>query len=271
MELKNWERNQIKVKITIRSGESTRNGAKEAVDRVDIQHQLQGQVINFETKIVDRSENWLAALIGSKTSQLSIDYEVYLPRFTPINIKNSFGEVILPERDGKVTVNVSYGDLHAKRLNADENKIKVEFAEATITGLNEATIDVQYGALTLGVANKLDVSLSFCAESNITEVTDAMTASLHYSSNVQIGLGKHIQSSQIKGNFTNIILSPHREAKIDLDVAMKMGKFNYNNTPLNLVADNKKSNTSSTYLANLNGGGNGKVTISNSYGNVRIR
>src|SRR5690606_36792715 len=122
VQLNNWDSSQIRVEVTVRTEESSRQRAKYALHRVEIVHTNQHQVISFETKIEPKEDSWCSNLTNTGKSSLSIDYEVYLPKFTPITIKNSYGSTIIPDRDGKVDLTIRYGSLNAKTLASISNR-----------------------------------------------------------------------------------------------------------------------------------------------------
>lgn len=270
VQLNNWDRNQIRVVVTVRTEESSRQRAKDALDRVEIVYTNQHQVISFETKIEPKEDSWWSSLTNTGKSSLSIDYEVYLPKFTPITIKNSYGATIIPDRDGKVDLTVRYGSLNAKTLASNSNRLQVSYSKATIQGLDEGSIDIKYGNLALGAANVLDLEMSYCSGSSIGEVRRSLAAVIKYSGNFEVGLGKNVQKTNIKGSYSGMQILPHKDAKLNFDVAVSYGNFKYTNSQIRINSHNERSRTSSSYSGTWNGGGNANVHITSSYGNVTM-
>lgn len=269
--LQNWDNNQIKVKVTIRTEESSRQRAKDALESVEIKQSADAQMINFETVINKRSESWWNNLTNSGNSSLSIDYEIYLPRYTGIIIKNSYGEVVVPDRDGRVDLIVNYGQLKAGRLNSASNLLKVAYSGVKIQSINEGSVDIKYGSLQLGAAKDLNVDLSYCSGSSIGEIGESANVNLRYSSNFEIGLSRNIKKTNIKASYSSLTVIPNKEAKFDLNVAVSYAKFKYPEGRTKVVEHDKKSNTSESFLAEWNGGGSATVIITSSYGNVSLR
>lgn len=271
VQLSNWDRNQIRVVVTVRTEESSRQRSQDALDRVDIVHSTQGQVISFETKIASKPDSWWTALTNSGSRSLSIDYEVFLPKFTGITIKNSYGETIIPDRDGKVDLTVQYGSLNAKNLGSNSNRLRISYSKATIQTLDEGNIDIKYGSLALGAANTLELDMSYCSGSSIGEIRESLDVSLKYSSNFELGLGKNIRKANIKGSYSGMQIMPHKDARMDFDVSVSYGSFKYSNSLARISNHTEKSRTSSSYTGNWNGGGYGVVNISSSYGSVTLQ
>lgn len=269
--LQNWDNNQIKVKITIRTEESSRQRAKDALESVEIKQSADAQMINFETVINKRSESWWNNITNVSNSSLSIDYEVYLPRYTGIIIKNSYGEVVVPDRDGRVDLNVSYGQLKAGRLNSASNLLKVAYSGVKVQSINEGSVDIKYGSLQLGAAKELNLDLSYCSGSSVGEVAESAIVNLRYSSNFEIGLGRNIQKGNIKASYSSLTVVPNKEAKFDVNVAVIYAKFKYPEGRTKVVEHDKKNHISKSYVAAWNGGGTATVYITSSYGNVSLR
>jgi len=271
VQLNNWDRNQIKVVVTIRTEESSRQRSRESLDRVEIVHSTQGQVISFETKIGQKSESWWSNLTNTGSSSLSIDYEVHLPKFTSINIINRYGETIIPDRDGKVDLTVQYGSLKAKNLRANANRLRISYSNATIQTLDEGSIDIKYGKLSLGAANSIELDMSYCSGSSVGEVRESISASLRYSGNFEVGLGRNIQKANIKGSYSGMQILPHNDAKANFDVAVNYGSFKYTNSAVRIVNHSERNRTASSYSGTWNGGGQAQINITSSYGSVTMR
>ncbi len=271
VQLSNWDNNQIKVVVTVRTEESSRQRAKETLDRVEISHSTQGQVISFETRIEPRSESWWSSLTNSGSRSLSIDYDIYLPKYTGITIKNSYGETIIPDRDGRVDLTVKYGSLNAKNLNSNSNKLYISYSKATIQTLDEGVIEIKYGNMALGAAKALDLDMSYCSGSSIGQVRESLSASLRYSGNFEVGLGKTIRKANIRGSYSGMQVLPDKDAKLDFDVSVSYGSFKYTNDRAKISNHNERSRTSSSYSGTWNGGGQGVVNISSSYGSVTLK
>src|SRR5690554_2354027 len=270
VQLNNWDRNQIKVVVTIRTEESSRQRAKESLERVEIVHSTQGQVISFETKIGQKSESWWSNLTNTGRSSLSIDYEVHLPKFTGINIINRYSATIIPDRDGKVDLTVQYGSLKAKKLNADANRLRISYSSAEIQTLDEGSIDIKYGKLSLGAANNLELDMSYCSGSSIGQIHDTFSASLKYSSGFEVGLGKDIKRARIKASYSGIQVIPNTQAKLDFEVSVSYGQFQYANDRARISSLTERNRTSKSYTGTWNGGGNGSLAITSSYGKVTL-
>src|SRR5690606_12628541 len=120
--INNWAKNEIKVIVTVRTAETSERRAQDALDRVRIDQSRSGSAISFETAIESSDSNWWSVLtsgVGDRT--LRVDYDIYLPKNNELVLANRYGAIELADRDGRVDVSVSYGSLHAGRLNSLDN------------------------------------------------------------------------------------------------------------------------------------------------------
>src|SRR5690606_38988399 len=118
-------------------------------------------VITFKTAIESGSSSWWSLLTsGSDDRSLNVDYDIYLPRQNELVLANRYGAIELSDRDGAVNVSVSYGSLHAGRLNGRDNSLSIAYSKADVEYLNEGDVTVRYGGFTLSEANKLTLAMS---------------------------------------------------------------------------------------------------------------
>src|SRR5690606_38043111 len=60
----NWNRNEAKVTITVRTAEGSEKRAQEALDRVRIEESTEGNVISLKTDITASGGSWWSSLTG---------------------------------------------------------------------------------------------------------------------------------------------------------------------------------------------------------------
>src|SRR5690606_628567 len=121
-------------------------------------------------------------------------YEVYLPKGNELVLANRYGTIELADREGRVSVSVSYGSLHAGRLNGRGNSLVIAYSKADVDYVNEGDITVRYGGITLSEAEKLTLVMN-SSGGEIGRINQDADISLHYSGGFNMGLGPAIRKA----------------------------------------------------------------------------
>lgn len=267
----NWNRNEISVKIRIRTAESSERRAQEALDRVAVDESTSGSRIALKTNIQSLGDaNWWTMFTGGKNDRaLQIDYEIHMPSKNEIAITNRYGAVELDDREGETAVSVSYGSLKAGRLNARNNSLSISYSQATIAYINTGDVSVSYGGFSLGEADKLTLALSYTSGSEVGIVNREADVSLRYSGGFELGLGQAIQKADISASYSAITINPLSGAAFNFNVSLSYGGFDYDQQRTH-IASQSGGNTSKSYTGYWNKTSNNVVNISSRYGKVRI-
>lgn len=268
--INNWMKNEVKVIVTVRTAESSERRAQEALDRVRIDQSRSGNVITFKTAIESGSSSWWSLLTsGSDDRSLNVDYDIYLPRQNELVLANRYGAIELSDRDGAVNVSVSYGSLHAGRLNGRDNSLSIAYSKADVEYLNEGDVTVRYGGFTLSEANKLTLAMS-SSGGEVGKVNQQANISLRYSGGFEIGLGPLIKKASIAAAYSNIHIRPASDATFNFDVAVSYGGFDYDRNRIN-IGSKSESHTSASYSGYWNKAGANVVSVSARYGAVSLK
>lgn len=268
----NWNRNEVKVTIRVRTAENSERKAQEALDRVHIDESKTGNRITLTTEIRSaESNNWWTMFTdgGDQNRALSIDYEIYMPKKNELAITNRYGPIDLDDRDGKTHISVSYGSLTAGRLNARDNSLSIAYSKGNIAYLNEGDVSVRYGGFQLGEAEKLTLALSYTSGSEIGLVNREANVSLKYSGGFELGLGSAIQRANIAASYSGIKINPAPSATFNFNVAVNYGGFDYNDQYTHINSQSG-GNTSKSYTGYWNKASNNTVSVSAKYGRVSI-
>ena len=267
----NWNRNEVKVTIKVRTAESSERRAQDALDRVRIDESKSSSNISFKTQIASGDSNWWSSLTsGGSDRSLSIDYEVYMPKGNELSLVNRYGAIELGDRDGKVDISVSYGSLNAGRLSSRANSLSVAYSKASIAYLNEGDVSVRYGGFTLSETEKLTLALSYTSGGRVGKVNGEADVSLRYSGGFQMGLGSAIKKANVAASYSSVDIRPVADASFNFDVAVSYGGFDYDRNRTNI--DHKsESSTSKSYTGYWNKTGSNAVSVSSRYGAVSLK
>jgi hypothetical protein len=200
-----------------------------------------------------------------------INYVVYMPAKSALDINNKFGTTILPALDGKVTINNQYGKLDAKALSNSDNIIHLKFVDANLASLTGSDLNVSYGSLNLDVADRLNAQLSFTPV-KIGRINTSGIINLKYGDGLIIGdMGKNLKTLTINSSFAPVKLGSTNDINADFDVTVHNSDFMYNNSDVNVTSktpDNERGYTSTKNYKGHIGKGNADklITIKTSYG-----
>lgn len=268
--INNWNRNEVKVTVRIRTAENSEKRAEDALDRVRIDESASGNTISFKTNISSSDSNWWSSLTqGTGDRALRIDYEVYIPKQNDLTLANQYGPIELADRDGKVTLSVNYGSLRAGRLNANHNTLSVAYSKADIDYLKDGDVSVRYGGLTLSESERLTLSISYSG-GEVGRVNQEADIAVRYGSPFKIGLGRDVKKVNVAASYAKVSIEPATGAAFNFNVAISYGGFDYDHDLANITAKSEGT-TSKSYIGYWNKSANSSVNISSRYGAVNLK
>jgi len=267
-----WSKNEFKVDVQVQVTADKTGDAKRFIDRISINDSKQGQMISFKTNIDSQPD-----LFGSKTSsrQIEINYVVYMPAQNALNVTNKYGNVELPDLDGKLVINCAYGNLQARSLSNPGNQVKVSYGDARIGSLKATDLDISYGSLVLGSVDKLNADVKY-SSAKIGKLTTSGVINVKYGSGIQISnLDENMKNLVVDAKYTNIKLGLGDDEDVDFDVTVHYGSFNYGNHPVNILktenAEKKGFNPTKIFKGHV---GKGNITrvinINSSYSSIKF-
>ena len=272
-----WNKSEVKVDVQIKVGANDDDLAQKLLDNVTIRDSKDGSGVYFKTNINndDNGSSW--SLFGGKRNnvrKIEVNYTVYMPSKNPLNLSNKYGATSLPDLEGKLVINNSYGSLVAKNLSNPGNQITVKYGSATIGSLNGSDLDVAYGSLSLGECNKLNADISY-GSAKIGRITTSGNINVKFSGNLNINeVDKNIKNLSVNSSYSSVKLGISNEQNADFDVTVRYGSFNYGGHDINITSkspsDNDRGyNPTKNYKGHLGKGSNDRnITINTSYGSV---
>ncbi|SDP88634.1 hypothetical protein SAMN05428975_3368 [Mucilaginibacter sp. OK268] len=272
-----WSKSEVKVDVQIKVGANDDDLAQKLLDNVTIRDNKDGSGVYFKTNINndDNGSSW--SLFGGKRNnvrKIEVNYTVYMPSKNPLNVSNKYGATSLPDLDGKLNINNSYGSLVAKNLSNPGNQITVKYGSATIGSLNGSDLDVAYGSLSLGECNKLNADISY-GSAKIGRITTSGNINVKFSGNLNINeVDKNIKNLSVNSSYSSVKLGISNEQNADFDVTVRYGSFNYGGHDINITSKSPSDNDrgyspTKNYKGHLGKGSNDRnITINTSYGSV---
>jgi hypothetical protein len=157
----------IDVKVTLRY--PNREKAERLLSYIDVKFKEEPDLISVKTVFDDKFSfsGW-----SGDSRRFRIDYNITMPEEMNLALTNRYGNTVLEDLTGSVSLDIKYGNLTAARLIRDNEK-----------PLNN--IRLEYGKGSVEEAGWLDLFLRYCSNFSITE-SQALLIDSRYSK-IQLG------------------------------------------------------------------------------------
>lgn len=143
IEVKTWEKGEVKIDALKVSKASTLSEAKENAAEVKIEVEKEGSTLRIRTEYPDRTFR------KSKSSNVSVQYSLWIPDKASVKIKSISGGVDLEKIGGTVDVNVVSGSIDIRKADqgVDCETVSGKLELQDITG--EANLKTISGRITV--------------------------------------------------------------------------------------------------------------------------
>ncbi len=95
-------------------------------------------------------------LFSSNEDQTHVDYYITIPDYINLKIENKYGNVILPNLQGDVNIQLSNGDFQARELKGN-NRLNLSFGSARINHLEQANLTLNFMETRINTGNKITI------------------------------------------------------------------------------------------------------------------
>jgi hypothetical protein len=207
--INSWEKSYAQVVITIIARSSDKSRAQERLEEVEIRERKLSGKIQLETEILSRSFSIL------RQQGIEVIYDVDIPTQHSLEIENRFGDVYLDSRLGTVDIDVKNGNLVAKELSGEDNRIKLQFGQADLTTFKGGTLDISFGQLFLTEADVLSLK----SNGAVIKIDQVKQLQL----NANLGEIRVREADEITGSYTSTKVSVERlnkRAELDIKAAI---------------------------------------------------
>lgn len=154
LECKNWDKNEISVKIIARIDSDNEDKISKAMSMVEYNLSGNSDKVAVASTLNNKGNN-------NRGPSLSIDVEIMMPRNVRLNIEHKFGKGYIEEADGISKVVSEYGAMTIGGLNAPESKLKISFGEGNISRFAGGNIQISYSKFTLEETGKVTVNSEY--------------------------------------------------------------------------------------------------------------
>ncbi|PIB34607.1 hypothetical protein BFP72_03875 [Reichenbachiella sp. 5M10] len=286
----------IDVKVEVIARRKNEERAMELLDMIEIEIDESSDEISFKTEIDGK-------LTSRSSESFEINYMVSMPRINPLQLKNSFGNAYVSDREGDVALEIRYGDVKVEKLNGDA-KVKVSFGNGEFKYVAKGDLEIKYSDVSfeqlgvvrmeqgfsdveIGRVKTMDLTSKYgevdiqsvdgikgyvgFSDMTIESLGIEMVMEASYSSSFEVEHIAHdFQRIELQGKFTSFELGFDEGANGTFEARVKFGDIDYSSTKMN-ASYRDHSDARSEYKGSIGSGKGGEVRVETSYGNIELR
>ncbi len=156
--IKTWERNRVKVEVTIVVNAANETGAQRVFDRISVNFFNKADYVKAETIIEDAKRDWWnwSSYTSTAKNDYAINYEVYLPATNNLELSNRYGDTFVASMSGRVNVDIKYGNIKLQNVN-NNSKVVLAYGNGSLLKVQNMTGDLSYARLDCNEANDVEL------------------------------------------------------------------------------------------------------------------
>ncbi len=156
--IKNWEKNEIQINVTIKAKAKNENSAKKIFNRITINLSKDTNIISLITEI--KNKGFQIQLFSVNTNEdYSINYDIFAPVYLKLDLSNKFGDIFINEIHSKSNISIKYGSLRAKKILFPDykpyGKISISYGDAKIDKITWTNIISKYSEFDISESQAL--------------------------------------------------------------------------------------------------------------------
>ncbi len=157
--IKTWDRNRVKIDVTIIVNAASEDAAQKVFDRIDVKFYADADYVKAETFIEPFKKEWWDWRSANK-SDYTINYEVYMPPTNNLELTNKYGDSYIAPLEGKLSLDVKYGNFKAQTIK-NNAQITLGYGSGTLESAQNLTSTVSYSKLYLGEVSDAEIVSSY--------------------------------------------------------------------------------------------------------------
>lgn len=180
---------------------------------------------------------------------MMINYKVQLPAGTPLVIENSFGDIVLPDYAGPVSLTSKFGSLKTGTLSKTE-KLLVEFGEADLKQVDNIKAVFKFSKINIAsLSGTNNLQMEFCTAS-------------------RINFASNLSGLTLKESYSTVNLKPAPSFSASYEIKTSFGNFK-NKTSTEIKRTDEPDKYGPDADRRYEGGsGAAKVQVTSSFGNI---
>jgi hypothetical protein len=247
VEVHTWEKNEIKVDVTIEVSASKEDLAQKIFDGITVSDAQSGKDISFKTKINGSGNN------GGKgeKSTMRVNYNISMPASNSLHIENQFGATVLPDYRGEVDLVSKFGSLTTGSL-PNVKRIDVEFGHASFENISNGNISIKYSNAGFG------------------KVTGTVKLNLEFSTSVKMTMDNNLTGLDVKASYSTLSLKPVGDPPASYTILTSFGSFK-NRTSIKFDGDDEDDDKGPKFdhkYSGKSGSGSIPVKVNSNFSNI---
>ncbi len=158
VEVKTWDKNRVKIEVTIVVNANSESQAQEVFNRISINFSNTTAFVKAETVIEPIKRSWWNW--GSSSSDYKINYLVFMPPTGNLELYNRYGDSYVAELKNRALINVKYGNFKADGVG-DRTSIDLAYGNGTLTKTGYLQSTVSYGNLSCTELKDADITSKY--------------------------------------------------------------------------------------------------------------
>ncbi|MGZ3836322.1 MAG: hypothetical protein ACXVB0_22585 [Mucilaginibacter sp.] len=271
-----WNKSEVQVDVQIKSYSDDDHTAQKMIDNIDISDNKSGDQVSFSTNFGHGSNGSIWDLFSGQNNhhRVEVNYTIHMPAKNALSIRNKYGSTEIPDMDGRVSVDCSYGSFVSGSLMGADNQINVRYGSVKLDNLASADVNVSYGSLDMGNVGSLNAGLHY-SSARIGKIKNSASINGHYAGGIKIeGLDKDFKSFSYSSSYSNLVIGIDNGTNATFDVTVRYGGFDYGGVPIEITEktpsdDSKGWKPTKNFKGHIGKGG-ATMNISTSYGGVKF-
>ncbi len=182
VEVTPWDKDSVVIKVIVELEERSLSRLRKTLNNIDIKFAHTSNYLIAQTLIGNNNsfieKEWFRlkeSVLKSSPNSTKIDYHIWVPEESPLNIEHKFGNIFMDDYKGELSIDLSNGKLKAHKLSG-ETRITVLFGGATIDEMTKGRINSSYGNVYIKQSGDLQIT-SKSSQIELLEIDDLRISS----------------------------------------------------------------------------------------------
>jgi hypothetical protein len=208
LKISTWDKNEVKVDITMTGKANTDEIAQEVLDRIKIEDGKNSSGVYFKTIIGD-GKDWPKGNRYNNTG-FTINYVVFMPANNPLTVENEFGKTYVPDYNGEINISQKFGQLTAGKL-ANVKKVNIEFS----------------GGSTIASVNGGQLNISF-SRAEVSRLEGTIKANFQHNGGVKLGIDNSLKQLTVKNEFNELYIDASKNLSATFTIHTNFAELDNN-------------------------------------------
>lgn len=160
IEINTWDKNRVKIAITIIARTDSERKAQEVFDRIDIDFSNGRDYVKAVTEIGrSKRSSWWG--IYNNNGDFAINYEVFLPKTISLDLKNRHGDTYIVELVGNAEIDIAHGSITADGFGG-ELELEMAHSNGTIISAKNLDADLSHSNIRFKKIGNITIETAHC-------------------------------------------------------------------------------------------------------------